>query len=247
VSYTLTVIVPVYNEQEALPGTIKTIGDYLETTFIPTQFLFVDDGSTDSSASIIKHFSSKNPHLDLVHLTHNHGLSTAIKTGFDLCKTPYVGYMDADLQTTPYDFPHLFEHLENSAMVNGIRKNRSDSLFKKLCSRIANTIRRWMINDGIVDTCCPLKIIETKTVQRIPFFKGMHRFIPALVQLAGGKVSQVEVSHSPRVAGTSKFHLMNRSVGPLIDTLAFLWMKKNWIDPDIQVSFKQRKEVPVHE
>jgi hypothetical protein len=114
-------------------------------------------------------------------------------------------------------------------MVTGIRSNRNDGFIKKISSKVANGFRRFMINDGIIDTCCPLKIIDTSYVQKIPFFKGMHRFIPALVQLQGGRVKQVKVGHYPRVAGTPKYHLLNRIIWPLCDTLAFVWMKKRWI------------------
>ena len=86
-----------------------------------------------------------------------------------------------------------------------------------------------VINDAIQDTCCPLKILKSSYAREIPFFIGMHRFLPALVQLHGGKVKQLPISHSPRYAGTSKYHLLNRLVGPFFDTLAFRWMRSRYI------------------
>jgi hypothetical protein len=93
-----------------------------------------------------------------------------------------------------------------------------------------------MINDGIEDTCCPLKIMETKAARTIPFFNGMHRFIPALIQLQGGTVKQIPVQHFPRIEGTAKYHLWNRLIGPFMDTLAFVWMRKRYIRYEISES-----------
>lgn len=228
-NYRLTIIVPVFNEEESLPKISEALIDYLKFTPMKSKILFINDGSTDNSQKIIQEICAANDHFNGVILNQNQGLSTALKAGFDLTETPYVGYIDADLQTSPKDFIQYFKYLNNYSMVNGIRSKRNDSLIKKLSSKVANGFRRFMINDGMIDTCCPLKIIETSFAQNIPFFKGMHRFIPALVQLQGGKVKQVEVSHYPRVAGTSKYHLFNRLVGPFYDTLAFVWMKKRWI------------------
>lgn len=233
-NYQLTIIIPVYNEQESLKRLFEALLEYLRFTPVKSKILFIDDGSTDDSPRIIIEFCDKNNHFEYAILCSNKGLSTALKVGIDLCKTHYLGYMDADLQTSPKDFMLYFSHLDGYNMVNGIRLDRKDKFIKKMSSKIANGFRRLMINDGIVDTCCPLKVIETSYAQKIPFFKGMHRFLPALIQLQGGKVKQVEVSHYPRITGTPKYHLFNRVFGPLLDTLAFMWMKRRWISYEIK-------------
>src|SRR5699024_9255497 len=99
---------------------------------------------------------------------------------------------------------------------------------------IANGIRRSFTHDGMDDTGCPLKIIKTDYAKRIPMFKGLHRFLPAMVLLQGGKVKQIPVRHYPRMAGKSKYHLLNRLIGPLTDCFAYLWMKKNYISYSIK-------------
>jgi len=96
-------------------------------------------------------------------------------------------------------------------------------------SKIANYIRRKLIDDGIKDTGCPLKVIKTEFAKKIPFFKGMHRFLPALIQLQGGMVKQVEVQHFQRVAGVSKFNMFNRAFKSLVDAFAFRWMRSRYI------------------
>jgi len=203
---------------------------FLAKTPIKTSVCFVNDGSTDNSLEIIKKICGANPSYHWIALEKNRGLSTAIKAGIDHCPTSLIGYIDADLQTTPNEFLGMLEYIPEYDMVNGIRQKRKDTFVKKLSSAIANGFRKKLIGDGIHDTCCPLKIIKSEFAKKIPFFNGMHRFIPALVQHAGGTVMQVPVSHFPRYAGEAKYHLRNRLVGPFVDSLAVAWMKKRLIN-----------------
>lgn len=166
-------------------------------------------------------------------LSRNSGLSAAMKAGIDAAHSEYVGYMDADLQTTPDDFNLLLEHIKEYEMVMGIRANRKDSFFKNFQSKIANGFRNMMTHDGVSDTGCPLKVLHTDYAKRVPFFTGMHRFLPALIQLQNGKVMQIPVRHFPRVAGVSKYNLWNRLVSPFIDCFAYRWMKKRYINYSI--------------
>lgn len=244
-AYQLTIVVPVYNEEENIAKFCEEMDVFLQSTQVRSQVLFVDDGSTDNSLSLIKEVVAKKEHYSYASLERNSGLSAALKAGIDLCSTPYWGYIDADLQTSPSDFPLYFDHLEEYSMINGVRANRKDSFVKKISSVIANGFRRFMINDGIQDTCCPLKIAHTKDIQRLPYFKGMHRFMPALIQLQGGKVKQVEVRHFPRYAGTAKYHLFNRMIWPFLDTLAFVWMKRRNIRYQVREHQEARSGVEV--
>ena len=225
----LTIIVPVYNEEECLERFQDEMARFMAMVPVKTAVLFVNDGSTDNSLEIVKKICSINPSYAWIALEKNRGLSTAIKAGIDHCRTELIGYIDADLQTTPLDFLDMLEHIPEYDMVNGIRQNRKDTFVKKLSSAIANGFRKKLIGDGIQDTCCPLKIIKSEYAKRIPFFNGMHRFIPALVQHAGGTVMQVPVHHFPRYAGEAKYHLRNRLVGPFVDSLAVAWMKRRLI------------------
>jgi hypothetical protein len=122
---------------------------------------------------------------------------------------------------------------DGADLVTGIREKRKDGNFKRISSRIANTIRQAVTHDGVSDTGCPLKVFKTGTVRQIPFFDGMHRFLPALVILQGGIVKQVPVRHFERMAGKSKYHLFNRLVGPATDLIAFAWMRKRTIRYEI--------------
>lgn len=233
----LTIIVPVYNEDESLPRLKAEADSFQKKSPIKTKILFVDDGSTDKSLSIIRSFCSENPdHFHYISLDGNKGLSTAIKAGIDNIKTPYLGYIDADLQTSFSDFIRFYDFMGKFKMINGIRQKRADTLVKRLSSKIANSFRQMMIHDNIKDTCCPLKLMETQIARELPFFNGMHRFIPALVQLQGGNVKQIPVQHFKRMEGVSKYNLWNRLLGPFLDTLAFVWMRKQYI----RYSIKER-------
>jgi len=231
---TLTIIVPVYNEEESLVQFKTEMDKFLKKSPVNTSILFVDDGSSDKSYSIIHKICSGNDQYEAISLDKNYGLSTALKAGFDNCTTTLTGYIDSDLQTSPMDFLKYFKYFPEYDMVNGIRHKRNDSIIKRFSSRFANSFRRMMINDNIQDTCCPLKIIKTKKIKSIPFFSGMHRFLPALIQLHGGVVKQVNVDHFERYAGTPKYHLFNRLTGPFLDTLAYRWMKKRYIKYKIE-------------
>ena len=112
--------------------------------------------------------------------------------------------------------------------------NDEDSFIKNMSSKIANGIRRAFTSDGMDDTGCPLKVIRTDYAKRIPMFKGLHRFLPAMILLQNGKIVQVPIQHFPRMAGTAKFGVWNRLIGPLMDCFAYLWMKKKYINYEIK-------------
>ncbi|MCK5163006.1 MAG: glycosyltransferase family 2 protein [Desulfobacula sp.] len=221
----LTIIVPVFNEEESLLSFFREMDRFISNSPVASRALFVNDGSTDKSGTILKEKCSNTAHYNYLTLDGNYGLSTAIKAGIDACETSLIGYIDADLQTKPQDFLLYLEYFPEYDMVNGIRQKRQDSMVKKFSSKFANAYRRLMINDGILDTCCPLKILKISYARNMAFFTGMHRFMPALVKLQGGKVKQIPIAHYPRYYGTSKYHLWNRLVGPFFDTLAFRWMQ----------------------
>ena len=229
-----TIIVPVYNEAENLERVEKALQDYLPTALKKTAVLFVNDGSTDASERIIKEICQRNDAFNYVSFKENKGLSAAIKAGFDYVETELVGYMDSDLQTTPSDFNLLLPHISAYDLVTGVRSKRQDGLLKQFSSKVANSIRRAFTRDGIDDTGCPLKVIKTSYAKRIPMFRGLHRFLPAMILLQKGRILQVPVQHFPRVAGKPKFGVWNRLAGPLSDCFAYLWMKRKYINYEIK-------------
>lgn len=229
-SFQFTIIVPVYNEEDNLERVEKELLAYSKIATKNTCILFVNDGSKDNSQAIIETICQRNDNFNYVSFEANKGLSAAIKAGFDYAKSELVGYIDSDLQTNPEDFNLLLEHINDYDLVTGVRANRKDSFVKNMSSTIANGIRRAFTHDGMDDTGCPLKVIKADYAKRIPMFKGLHRFLPAMILLQEGKIIQIPVRHYPRIAGQAKFGLWNRLLGPLADCFAYLWMKRKYIN-----------------
>ena len=216
--YDFTIIVPIFNEEDNLDRLEQTLAAFLPNSMKRACVLLVNDGSRDGSQKGIEEMCKRQHDFYYLRFEQNRGLSAAMKAGIDYAESPLVGYMDADMQTTPEDFNLLLKHADEYPLVMGIRANRKDSFFKNLQSKIANGFRRSMTHDEALDTGCPLKVIQTAYAKRIPFFTGMHRFLPALIQLQdGGRMMQIPVRHFPRTAGVSKYHLWNRLVSPFLD------------------------------
>lgn len=227
--YELTILVPIYNEEDNMARLEQTLADFLPKSLVKTCVLLINDGSHDQSLTLIKQICQRQPDFYYISSSENHGLSTAMKAGFDTAESPYIGYIDADLQTTPEDFNLLLPYRKDYALVTGIRANRKDSAFKRLQSKIANRFRRSMTGDTATDTGCPLKVLQTKVAKRLPFFDGMHRFLAALILLENGEMKEMPVRHFPRIAGQSKYHLWNRLKGPFLDCFAYRWMRMRYI------------------
>lgn len=227
--YGMTIIVPVYNEEDNLDRVEKEFSAFLPKAKVKSCVLLVNDGSKDSSLEKIKAICDRHDDFFYISSAENHGLSTAMKAGIDTAESRLVGYIDSDLQTSPEDFNLLLEFADDYQLVSGIRAKRKDSWFKRRQSKIANGFRRHMTGDTATDTGCPLKVMWTSYAQRLPFFDGMHRFLPALMMLEEGRFKEIPVRHFPRTAGVSKYHLWNRLKGPFLDCFAYRWMKKRYI------------------
>lgn len=229
-----TIIIPVYNEEENLLPLEKILLDFIPKSLKTTSVLFVNDGSTDTSEGLIKEICARNSGFHFISLQKNSGLSTALKAGFDWVESPLLGYMDSDLQTHPDDFNLMLEEIEEYDFITGIRINRKDSFLKTFSSQFANRFRRLFTQDGVQDTGCPLKVIRTEFAKKIPMFKGMHRFLPALILLQHGRIHQIPVRHFPRKRGKASFGIANRIFGPFAACFTYLWIRRNYIRYEIK-------------
>ncbi|MUP45607.1 glycosyltransferase family 2 protein [Gramella sp. BOM4] len=228
-NYDFTIIVPVFNEQECLQELFLQLKDYLPKSSKKTRVLLVDDGSTDSSAELIRNVCEQNEGFQYILFERNFGKGAALKAAFDHIDTPLLGYLDADLQTYPQDFEKLLPFIGEYDLVTGWRRDRKDTWVKRMSSKIGNGVRHLFTNDKMHDTGCPLKIMKTSFARNIPMFKGLQRFLPAMVLLQNGRIKEVEIPHYPRLAGKSKYNFRNRFMGPLMDCFAYVWMKKSYI------------------
>lgn len=146
--YALTIVVSVFNEEDNIHNLEKALSEFIPTSKVKTCALFVDDGSKDGSLKLIQEVCSRNKDIFYISFSKNAGLSAAIKAGFDYAFSEYVGYMDADLQTTPEDFNLLLDGMKEHTLMTGYRANRKDTAFKRIQSKIANGFRNMMTHDG---------------------------------------------------------------------------------------------------
>jgi dolichol-phosphate mannosyltransferase len=215
----LSVVVPLYNEEANLPSLQEELRVALSG--LDYEIIFVDDGSVDRTAAQIE--TGRN--IRLIRFEKNSGQSAAIHAGLTAARGATVVIIDGDLQNDPADIPKLLAEIAHGAdLVCGYRVKRQDTLVKRLTSRIANIVRSRYTKDGVRDTGCTLKAMRRECVSELFPFKGMHRFIPALVKAAGYRVVEVPVNHRPRRFGQSKYGLSNRALRATIDMFGVRWL-----------------------
>ncbi|OOG76469.1 glycosyltransferase family 2 protein [Algoriphagus sp. A40] len=243
----ITIVIPVFNEEEGIARLLPAFEAYINSSKFEVNLLFVNDGSTDNSLNEIKKLAALHDYVGYISFEKNAGLSAAIWAGFEKSTTQWVGYIDADLQTDPIDFLKLEAMLPAYDFVTGRREGRKDSTVKKMSSTFANWFRDSMLHDGVHDSGCPLKIMSRSVAMDMPFFKGMHRFFPALALIQGKKVKEIPVKHFPRITGKSKFNLWNRLLSPLQDTLALRWMMNRQSVYTISENSVKGQKAVIHE
>lgn len=229
-----SVIVPIKDEEKNIPILAKEIQDVMNTLGQSWELIYIDDGSKDRSLEILKGLEDSIPELRILSLARNYGQSSAFDAGFKLAEGKLVITLDGDLQNDPKDIPKLLEALKDHDMVCGWRQKRKDTFFKRIISKPSNIIRSRLCQDQVHDTGCSLKVFKKEALLKIWGFHGMHRFFPALFKVEGLTVGEVKVSHRARTQGKSKYHLFNRSIGPLLDMFAVYWMRKRRLSYEIK-------------
>jgi dolichol-phosphate mannosyltransferase len=222
----ISIVVPVYNEQDNLKPLIAELLEVLQGTPEAFEIIFVDDGSRDQSFSILKEAAAHDRRIRVIRFGKNAGQTAAFDAGFKAAQGHIVVTMDADLQNDPHDIPRLLEKIGRFDVVCGWRHKRNDPWIKIISSKIANFVRNKVSQEEIVDTGCSLKAFRRECVQHMKLFNGMHRFFPTLAKMEGFTVTQVKVNHRPRKFGTTKYNITNRAVRAFTDLLAVRWMKK---------------------
>lgn len=225
----ISIVVPVFNEAESLPLLTNEIRLVLAAG--PRyEVLLVDDGSTDDSSSVIRSLAADDQRLRVFHWPENQGQSAALAAGFRHARAEVIVTLDADLQNDPADIPSLLVALADADVVSGVRTDRQDSAVRRLSSRVANAARRRILRDGVTDVGCSLKVYRADFLRGVPVFDGFHRFLPALTQLQGARVSEVPVHHRPRRFGDSSYGIHNRLWRALIDLLGVRWLQRRRLD-----------------
>jgi dolichol-phosphate mannosyltransferase len=189
------------------------------------ELLFVDDGSGDHTAQVLRDLAAKQPEVRIIRFRHNAGQSAALDAGFKEVRGTRVVTLDADLQNDPGDIPRVLEMLDDYDVVCGIRQGRQDTWLRRISSKFANHLRRRVLHDDIVDVGCSLRAYRRHCLRSIKLYTGMHRFLPVLLQIEGFRIGQVPVRHHPRRHGQSKYNVRNRAWRALMDLLAVRWMQ----------------------
>jgi glycosyltransferase involved in cell wall biosynthesis len=230
----ISVVVPVFNEEENLPILFSRLVEVLNGLHQPFEMIFVDDGSSDGSRKVLKEMINQYPPLRLIGFKENRGLSTALLAGMREARGKKIVTLDSDLQNDPADIPKLLREMDHYDMATGWRQKREDPWLKKISSKIANAVRNRLSGERIHDSACTLRAFRRECLQDIWVFNGMHRFLSTLVKMEGYRIVEVPVSHHPRRFGKSKYNIRNRLWRSFIDLLVVRWMKHRRIRYEIE-------------
>lgn len=224
----LSLVVPAFEEEMNLrPLLERIVAVFGERD--DWELVLVDDGSRDATPTVMRALVEADARVVAVHHETNHGQTAALMTGIREARGAVVATLDADLQNDPADLPRLLEALPGHDAVVGYRERRRDTWVRRLSSRIANRVRNGLSGDSIRDTGCSLKVFRAEALATIPWFEGMHRFLPTLLRYRGFDVIEMAVSHHPRAGGTSKYGIRNRAWRAFKDLLAVRWMRTRMI------------------
>ncbi|MEJ2695684.1 MAG: glycosyltransferase family 2 protein [Candidatus Sulfobium sp.] len=221
---TVSVVVPLYNEEENVEELHRRLKAVLDSLDIEYEMIFIDDGSSDGTLSLLERIQSGDGNLVALSLRRNFGQTAAFAAGFDYARGDVVITMDGDLQNDPADIPKLLEAIRDHDIVSGWRKRRKDPfLSRRLPSMMANRLISKVTGVNLHDYGCSLKAYRRDVIKNLKLYGEMHRFIPAVAKWYGVKIAEVETVHHPRLRGKSKYGI-SRTVRVVLDliTVKFL-------------------------
>lgn len=221
---TLSVVIPLYNEEENIQMLHEKLKEALDPLKKEYEILFVDDGSTDRTLSILEEIQASDRTVVVLSLRRNFGQTAAFAAGFDFARGDVIVTMDGDLQNDPADIPKLLEHIKDNDLVSGWRKKRKDPFFTR---RLPSIMANWLISNvtgvKLHDYGCSLKAYRRDVIKNLRLYGEMHRFIPAVASWYGVRIAEVETIHHQRLRGRSKYG-MSRTMKVVLDliTVKFL-------------------------
>ena len=221
----LSLVCPAFNEAENVVRLLTEWDGVLHATGKSYEMILVDDASSDATPRLLCAARGTFRCLRVLRMRQRSGQSAALAAGFRAARGHWIVTSDADLQNDPADLPKMLHLTSEFDLVCGWRKDRKDTWTKRLTSRFANARRRKLLDDGVHDTGCGLKVFRHEVVERILHFNGMHRFLPALAKIEGFTVTEVPVNHRPRMRGRSKYSIFNRFLKPIQDLHGVAWYR----------------------
>lgn len=222
----LSVVIPFRDEAESLEALWAELSAVLDGLGFESEVIFVDDASRDAGPEILRGLFGRDRRLRLLSLSPHSGQSAALDAGFRAARGAWVATLDADLQNDPRDLPRLLAARGEADCVCGIRTPREDRTAKRLASRVANSVRRRLLGDGVRDIGCSLRVMRKDLLDRVKLFRGAHRFLPSLLAMEGARIIECTVRHRPRRYGRSKYGIWGRLRVVVPDLLAMLWLAK---------------------
>jgi len=225
----LSLVIPCHNEEGNLRALFQAIHDALDPLAISYEIIVTDDASTYASWELLKQCAAKDQRIRAQRFARNYGQSAALWAGIKAAQGRHIVTLDADLQNDPRDMPDFLRALERFDCVCGTRvaaRRQGDNWVRIASSRIANWVRNKLSGEQISDAGCTYRAFKRECVADLKFFKGMHRFLPTLVKMEGFTVTEIPISHHPRVAGQTHYGISNRLLASFYDLLAVRWMKR---------------------
>ena len=227
----VSVVVPFYNEEENVPLLAEKVAAvFAALPDYEYECVFVNDGSKDGTRAELEKLQAADPHVRPLHLVKNSGQSAAVVAGMRRAKGDYILTLDGDLQNDPCDFPEMLKLLQTVDCVCGYRANRKDTWLKKVSSKVANKVRRSILDDGIRDSGCGSKGFRRKCIEHVVAFNGAHRFMAVMMRNGGMTIAECPVTHHPRQHGVSKYGLHNRLWRGIYDLFGVRWLKKRYVN-----------------
>jgi len=216
----ISVVIPLYNEEESVPQLYEELTATLEATGHPYEIIVVDDGSSDSSFDHLQRLHELDPRLKVIRFRRNFGQTAAFAAGFDAAQGDVIVTLDADLQNDPADIPRLLTKAnEGYDVVSGWRVKRRDPFHRRLPSQVANWLISRVTGVRLHDYGCSLKVYRREVVKNIRLYGELHRFIPAIASWMGVSIAEIPVNHRPRSFGRSKYGTVTRTVKVFLDLL----------------------------
>ena len=227
----LSIVIPVKNEAGNIAPLVGEVGAALDGAGLDYEIVYVNDGSTDATAAELARLCAATPRLRVVTHAASCGQSAAVRSGVRAARAAWIATLDGDGQNDPADLPSLWQiaraaPAEPPLLIAGHRARRQDSWSKRRASKLANAIRRRMLDDDTPDTGCGLKLFPRALFLDLPYFDHMHRFLPALVLREGGAVRSLPVNHRPRERGVSKYGVFDRLWVGIADLCGVMWLRR---------------------